>query len=261
MANFHAVRLCAVGTESQMQSMLANMLINVGYKDNEIPASIEKKLLKIKKHVKSDKYDYSLNMINPETDTQLMSAYTFLEIVKNKNGLYSALFRHEEAWNFNYDNFKYLHNQSQRIPMYAIHADESYDRGCGSIDIENGEINEDYDDMYTAFFFLQIGFDYFYEDDYFDEDEESAQEEISDFKEYVVENIGEDGWEEVIEDLRFNLENAIKNKLHTQSETEKMTARELEQEMFDTAQIILWGDKRAKDYLKQLNRILKYLEM
>ncbi|MGI6337301.1 MAG: hypothetical protein ACOXZM_09720 [Eubacteriales bacterium] len=54
MANFHAVRLCAVGTESQMQSMLANMLINVGYKDNEIPASIEKKLLKIKKHVKME---------------------------------------------------------------------------------------------------------------------------------------------------------------------------------------------------------------
>jgi hypothetical protein len=106
--------------------MLENMLKNAGYKAKDISVSIDGKLLEIKKYDPSDVYDYSLKMINPETGTGFVSDYSLFDIKKHKNGLYTALFQHGEAWKFNYDNFLYLHNQSQHIPMYAIHADESY---------------------------------------------------------------------------------------------------------------------------------------
>jgi hypothetical protein len=87
--------------------------------------------------------------------------------------------------------------------------------------------------MYTAFFFLQIGFSNL--------DDEITEELMSDFKEYVVEKQGEDGWEDVMEDLKLNLENASRGRLHSENERVKMSTRELESELYDTAQIMLWG--------------------
>lgn len=248
MPNFHAVRVCAVGTENEMQNMLGNMLKNVGLKSQDVPNSIYRKIDRIKYYAKTelDDFQYNLVMINPKTQSGFVTESSSLTVQKHKNGLFTALFEHEEAWRFDYNNFLALHIQSQNIPMFAIHADESCDCGRGSVDITDGTAEEDFDDMDAAYMLLQI----------LKYDIDGVKKQYKEFGKYTKSQGDKETWGYCLEEMSYHLEHAIKNEHHSEAEMAIMNLDELHDEIFQTAQIELWGGESAKKYLKTFQGLL-----
>lgn len=154
MANFHDVKVVAVGFESEIILMLRKMIDNYyDYKKDSVKCDLEtlndvESLHEcIKQICKETPYcytDFLLEMIDPNPQSGFLGDATSFEIDKHSNGLMTAYLAFTDRNWVHTDDFLSLHNACNQIYLLGYHEDESDGYGGGSFfEIQEGCVRDE----------------------------------------------------------------------------------------------------------------------
>jgi len=141
MANYHDVKIIAVGTEEETIIMLKAMISNYELAYGKVKVNIEKENLdlnsakglyfyirRISEEVSSD-YGFLMEMITLNPDSMFFGDNSWFVMKKYENGLITSYLKFVDRNDIHIEDFLNLHNQSGQIYMYGYHEDENGEAG------------------------------------------------------------------------------------------------------------------------------------
>lgn len=159
MGSLHRIRVVAVGSEADMLRLNRTLLANGGWlhdPEDRPPYTLEELYAQVRQRAGwesggSDAFLYSMVADTPYGEAEPGARYDMLQV---DGDLWAACFTYDSGARFQGEDWLQLHLRCDRLPLFVLHADQSFAGDKGYVMLTNGALRENWDRMAEGWLWL-----------------------------------------------------------------------------------------------------------